>query len=424
MPITVEVPDVGEVEFPDEMKPDEIKSVLTKRFGGKQEPPGQLEDLGKQAKGEFLQGVGTAIQGASEAMTPPRVAKVPPDVGGFEDEDALPGRPSFASMSPYPPPELAEDARSLARGAHLGSRPVTVPELREYGMHQVGQLMEDVGKQAGPPQTVGGRIGGALGGLASIAPTMAAAPLTMAMQAHARTLSDQYEKGKAAGLSDEAATTSAIESARNAGLAEGVIWSVLPTPLKSVLNKFTGKIGGSAVADFVQRRLVKSGEMTALSAASRAAQNVATDLPVTQGLGAAAGGGAIFGAFTPGEVRERVEKAAEVLPAAAKEAAKQPETTVPQGTTTESEAKNASEKQRNSKLVHPAMCCASTTSGEGEGKVPEPQGVEEGGGGVQPSAEGEKGEVLLSPIHQRDSGCVEDVPSRIFGGCYETQGRA
>ena len=72
-------------------------------LGGSKTTQEQLEDLGKQAKGEFLQGVGTAIQGASEVMTPPRVAKVPPDVGGFEDEDALPGRLSFCFHVTIPP---------------------------------------------------------------------------------------------------------------------------------------------------------------------------------------------------------------------------------------------------------------------------------------------------------------------------------
>lgn len=368
MPQTVEIPDHGTAEFPDEMSQDDIASVIKKQFYDDQPPAipdsqvsPSAKNLSSLANQERLK-----ISGAEPIKTPTlysdladqerkkivaaQVPKQPLSDVLFGEEprtDAI-----SASMMFHQPDRFSgfdatrQDVVSSAVAATMQhateatgkiltgmeGMAVTTPFLPNSGTAQ--EKMDWINKSTDPlvqwarqaPQTAKelfpvnplnekNPIVQAAGVAGDFAPVLASgpfAPFTIAMSTAGQHITDDYQQLVKSGVDPETAARQTFRNAAAGGLTDEVIWSVLPAPLRAAGDKFLiDKFGAEGVKRFVLGRVAQAGEGAVLGAMSRIGQNTATGHDMLEGVGQSAGGLSLAMVLTP-----RGRSAGELAPGA------------------------------------------------------------------------------------------------------------
>lgn len=157
-------------------------------------------------------------------------------------------------------------------------------------------------------------VAGQAGGFALLPLEGVFAPLTMGLEALGASFENDLKEARQAGLNEDAAARQAI----NRGIARGgftaAVFQFMPKPLRSAGEKYIAdKFGKDALSQFLAGRAVLGTEGAVIGATTAAGENIISERPVTEGMGAAAGGMAAVNLFLPySRTRQVIDTAREL----------------------------------------------------------------------------------------------------------------
>lgn len=286
MPQLVQADGIGQIEFPDDATPDEISREVNRL---------DLHNQMQAARSETSNSLGAGLTGLARGFTgvAPGAAK---GAGA-----AMATMPMYASESGfYPEPIVNATENRMQRTPGQ-----VMQDIQADPLYKAGQTAEDYFKQALPlsEQEQRGKaagIGEGVGQLAGLAATGPLAPVTIGLQSAGEHISADFESGKQAGLSDDAAAEIAMRKAVASGTLQAGIFYALPKPLRTVAEKYlVNTMGQAGFARWLTGRAASIGENTALMTTSHGAENAVGGRPLTEGMGNAALSGAIAGGVLP-----------------------------------------------------------------------------------------------------------------------------
>jgi RNA polymerase sigma factor (sigma-70 family) len=238
MPSAVDLK-TGKVVYPSEMKPGVVESMFSNFL---QKSMGSL---------------GTIIQGAAGlAVQHPNLP---------EDSASAKDKMDWLKKSPDPILQWARQAPEKSKQLF----PVSPEQSEKFAVKAAGEA----------------------GGFAAPALSGPLAPFTMAMQSAGEHINNDYDELVKKGMSPRAASEETFKRATASGLTSEVIWSVLPTPLRKLGDKFLiDKFGVAGVKRFLLGRAAALGEGAVLGASTRIGENTTSGEDMFKGVGESAGG--------------------------------------------------------------------------------------------------------------------------------------
>lgn len=229
---------------------------------------------------EARRGLGHALQGAAAVQE-----TMPITPQGY-------GIPGFAWSSPESPEQRIQRERYglLEQPAKL------IKTIQQNPIYQSGSELVETAPKVFPvdPTRQKEFIPKAAGMVGSFLPLVAsgpAAPATIGLQSVGAHIDEDWTAAKAEGASDDVAAQRALNRGLASGGLQAGIFFALPAPLRKAGEKYlVEKFGTSAVKEFMAGRVALGAEGAMLGATSTMAENVVSDRPLTQGVGAGAAG--------------------------------------------------------------------------------------------------------------------------------------
>lgn len=177
-------------------------------------------------------------------------------------------------------------------------------EIKSGSAYQFGKALQDAAEEVYPlteREKAGGltKAGEMAGGFLPLLATGPAAPATIGIQTVGENLEADYDQQIAQGKSHDEAAQSAINRSLANGATQAALFEILPKPLRSLGDKFVAKFGQSALSRFLAGRVAQAGEGATIGAASRLADNVASDKPLAEDVGSSAAGMSAIQALLP-----------------------------------------------------------------------------------------------------------------------------
>lgn len=272
-------------------------------------PQGYLKATANAAGQAAVKGVGNALEG----------------VGAVAETMPLTGV-SFYNPPVWARPETDPTAQAQTqRTALLGKPAELLQTIRQDPIYQAGASLAEAAPKLMPvaPERAtqfGPRAAAMAGSFVPLLASGPAAPATIGLQAIGAHLNDDFEQGKAQGLSDDAAAARTLSQATASGALQSTVFLALPAPLRAAGEKWIlGKFGDSVLQRFLAGRVALGAEGAVLGGASAGAENVATGQPLTKNMGASALGLGLAGAVMPPYLPEKQGTPAVGPPRAASE---------------------------------------------------------------------------------------------------------
>lgn len=287
---------------------------------GQQEQPEVPEDMPAPKQG--------AIQGAANAFAQAAVKGAAQTPAGA----LLLGQrasPTGEWVGMAPPASALVPSWSDLRPAKKPSAAEQLKELQEDPISQWSKRVSDAAEETYPvAEENKGKFmtegAGMAGGFLTIAASGPMAPVQMAAEAAGRHMMEDFKNLVDQGMDKEDAAGLTLKRATASGMGQGLVFSVLPAPLRSAAEKYIARrFGQKALARFIGEGLATGAEGAAVGGASAAAENVATGQPAGQDVVSGGAGLAAVnlllhgaGALSPG--RRAAMTASEALSTPAK----------------------------------------------------------------------------------------------------------